>query len=120
MFYYCRSIGTRYEQPIRELLYNYWQPYIPILGKSIRIRWWYLPYVVIIMKNRPGLYGKLVRLLSDRHIAANHHRGPAASLPLALIRAASAFAPLPATIPGNNFPACSIFLPEEEGDHTSS
>ena len=120
MFYYSRAVGTRYEQEIRELLYNYWQPYIPMLGKSIRIRWWYLSYVKIMMKDRPGLYGKLVRLLNDRLTAANHHRGPAASLTMALIRAASAFIPLPSPAPGENSPERSISLPEEEGDHTAS
>ena len=91
-----------------------------MLGKSIRIRWWYLSYVKIMMKDRPGLYGKLVRLLNDRLTAANHHRGPAASLTMALIRASSAFIPLPSPAPGENSPERSISLPEEEGDHTAS
>lgn len=115
MFYYARSIGTRYEQPIREHLCEYWLPFLPMLDNSVRIRWWYILLAEMMYRELPGRYGKPIRFLHDQFIEANWRGGPSALLVMALVRASGVFIPLPAGKARRNDSASRI-LPQEEGD----
>lgn len=75
MIYYIRAIGTVYEQPIRNMLTGCWQPYMPLLGRDIRLRWWYVPYIGLIAENMPGWYGKPFRFLAGQYLDAYSRSG---------------------------------------------
>ena len=90
MVYYSRAIGTEYEEPIRNLVTDYWRPYLPVLDKGIRIT-----YLGLIAGEMPGRYWKFIRFMSDQFREANSHSGWKASLAAKSIRAFFTFAPVP-------------------------
>ena len=88
MYYYYRSFGTEYEPAIRNQLYRYWQPYLPVLGRDIRQKSWYMLYVGAIAENRSGKYWTFVRFLCARYRAAVIRRGWRAGITKRIYKAA--------------------------------
>ena len=97
LFYYFRARGTAFAGPLRELLLDYWQPYIPELGISVRSHVWYMDYLNILLEDRSDLYGRISRWLYDRFTEANDRTGPVSFLTRVLIRFVYIFFPLPAS-----------------------
>ena len=95
MFYYRRAVGTEYEEPIRDLLTDYWRPYIPILGTEVRLKWWYMLYVGLLTKDKPGRFGSFIRNMIDRFNEANNLGGWRYSLVAKAIRAFFVLIPTP-------------------------
>ena len=58
--YYQRAFGTEYENPIREMLREYWKPYLPLLGDDILHSWWYLLYKINLMSDGRERYGRFL------------------------------------------------------------
>ncbi len=65
-YYYYRSIGTEYDQPIRRMLMAYWPPYLPLLGNMVYRSWWYLLYRIIAVAEKHRSYGEFLLFVFSR------------------------------------------------------
>ena len=48
IFFYRKSRGTKYENEIKEKMYNYWLQYLPFLGNRVFKSWWRNDYWSIL------------------------------------------------------------------------
>ena len=78
--YYYRSIGTEYEETIRKELFEYWNPYLPLLGAEIRHKNWYTLYMGLLADRLTGWRGFIVRFLYGQCREASARKGIAARL----------------------------------------
>lgn len=61
LFYYRKSIGTKFEKNVKESLINYWTDKIPLLGDDLFEARWFKSYLSIIKNDKKATREVMVR-----------------------------------------------------------
>ena len=74
LYFYRRTIGTEYEQAAGDLLYKFWEPYIPLLGTEIPTSKWYETLHRIVINRVPEGYRAMLNAIYDLHLEEVRHQ----------------------------------------------
>lgn len=72
--YFKRAVGTQYEQAIADRLFEYWRPYIPLLGDAVYDKNWYAVFFDIVASRTSSEYYEHLRGLYDAYKRETAHR----------------------------------------------
>ena len=74
LYFYRRTIGTEHEQAAGDLLYEFWEPYIPVLGNELAASKWYETLHRIVINRAPEGYRPMLNAIYDLHLEEVQHQ----------------------------------------------
>ena len=74
LYFYGRTIGTKYEQAAGDLLYEFWGPYMPILGNKTAASASYQTLHRIVIDRVPDGYRAILNTIYDQYLEDARYR----------------------------------------------